>query len=143
MRFPHPAMLRVAARLPALFIPLAVAAGMALTPTSSSVVGLDTAHAAFAQQGRATWYGAEFAGRTTACGYVYSPYQLTAASNTLPCHTRATVTNLATGESVNVIVTDRGGFRYPNIMDLSWAAFSQIAHPDTGVISVAVTAAEE
>jgi rare lipoprotein A (peptidoglycan hydrolase) len=37
-----------------------------------------------------------------------------------------------------VQVTDRGGFRYPDIVDLSYAAFAQIADPSEGVIGVRV-----
>jgi rare lipoprotein A len=61
-----------------------------------------------------------------------------AASNSHPMGTRLRVVSLATGKSVIVRVTDTGAFRYPIVVDLSWAAFKQIANPDSGVVEVTV-----
>jgi rare lipoprotein A len=62
----------------------------------------------------------------------------TTAANVYPMGTWLRVTRLSTGKSIVVRVTDRGGFRYPDICDLSYAAFSQLADPATGVIGVKV-----
>jgi rare lipoprotein A len=51
---------------------------------------------------------------------------LTAAHPTLPLGTRATVTNLATGASVDVVVNDRGPYVYGRDIDLSRAAAEAI-----------------
>jgi rare lipoprotein A len=86
------------------------------------------------QSGLATWYGLD--GNVTACGTIYSRWDYTAASNTYPCGTVLTVMNDYTGDIVTVTVTDRGGFGYPIILDLSYAAFATIANPAQGVVSV-------
>lgn len=91
------------------------------------------------QYGVATWYGPGYEGQMTACGSIYRSAEFTAASNTLPCGTLATVTREDTGASVTVTITDRGAFRYPIIIDLSAAAFSTLAHQDDGVVPVVVT----
>jgi peptidoglycan lytic transglycosylase len=65
------------------------------------------------QRGRASWYGPEFAGRPTASGERFSPQALTAAHRSLPLGTRAWVTNLETGQQVEVTLNDRGPFADP------------------------------
>lgn len=91
------------------------------------------------QYGVATWYGPGFEGQITACGHLYDSSGFTAASNTLPCGSTITVTNQENGRSVRVTVTDRGAFQYPNIADLSIAAFRTLASTDQGVIPVMIT----
>ena len=89
--------------------------------------------------GVATWYGDGFQGQTMSNGYPFDMYDpSTTAANVYPMGTWLRVTRLSTGKSIVVRVTDRGGFRYPNICDLSYAAFSQLADPATGVIGVKV-----
>ena len=91
------------------------------------------------QTGLATWYGPDYDGNITACGQVYSSAEYTAASNTLPCGSVVTVTNLESGDAVTVVITDRGAFGYPIVVDLSLAAFSAIADPDDGAVRVAIS----
>jgi rare lipoprotein A len=89
--------------------------------------------------GIATWYGASFQGLTMANGSTYNMYNpTTTAANVYPLGTWLRVTRLTTGESIFVQVTDRGAFRYPDIVDLSYAAFSELANPSEGVIAVRV-----
>lgn len=89
--------------------------------------------------GVATWYGAYFHGRTMANGRVYNMWNPgTAAANIYPLGTRLRVTRVATGQSIVVTVTDRGAFRNPIIVDLSYAAFASLADPDEGVIRIIV-----
>src|SRR3712207_4148023 len=64
------------------------------------------AEAALYQSGQATWYGPGFEGRRTACGQTYHPGDYTAASNTLPCGSVVTVTNVESGDAVSVTITD-------------------------------------
>lgn len=97
------------------------------------------AEAAWLETGVATWYGPGFEGSPTACGQIYSSDAYTAASNTLPCGTIVTVTNLDSGDAVAVTITDRGAFRYPIVIDLSHAAFSAIGDTYHGVVNVAVS----
>ncbi len=90
------------------------------------------------QTGLATWYGPGFEGQMTKCGQVFHAVDLTASSNDLPCGTRIQVTDIDDGRSVVVTVDDTGGFQHPTILDLSEAAFSALASPDTGVLAVSV-----
>ena len=87
----------------------------------------------------ATWYGADFQGRHMRNGERYDLNDATTtAANIFPLGTWLRVTNLDNGASVEVRVTDTGAFRYPIVVDLSWAAFKKLAHPDRGVIEVLV-----
>lgn len=74
------------------------------------------------QVGQASWYDAPGAG-------------LTAAHPSLPFGTVVTVTNLANGMSVRVVINDRGPFG-GRIIDLSPEAFSAIATLGQGVCEV-------
>jgi len=89
--------------------------------------------------GVATWYGPGFQGRTMSNGEPYDMYNpTTTAANVYPLGTWLRVTRLANGRSIFVQVTDHGGFRYPDILDLSYAAFSQLGNPAEGVIAIRV-----
>jgi len=48
------------------------------------------------------------------------------------------VTRQVTGHSIIVTVTDHGAFSYPDLVDLSYAAFARLADPTTGVIGIQV-----
>src|SRR6266849_9583331 len=52
--------------------------------------------------GVASWYGQEFAGRTTANGEIFDPMLFTAAHRTLPFGTVVDVMNSKTGQTVRV-----------------------------------------
>ena len=56
--------------------------------------------------GIASWYGEEFAGRTTANGEIFDPLQFTAAHRTLPFGTVVDVTNPTTNQTVRVRIND-------------------------------------
>ena len=75
------------------------------------------------QTGNATWYDPPWSG-------------LTAAHPWLPFGTHVTVTDLATGRSVTVVIDDRGPFAPGRIIDLSPEAFSQLAPLGSGVLHV-------
>jgi uncharacterized protein YabE (DUF348 family) len=70
--------------------------------------------------------------------YYTSGTGLTAAHPWLPFGTVVTVTNLANGRSVKVVINDRGPFG-GRIIDLSPAAFSALAPLGAGVIQVTLT----
>jgi rare lipoprotein A len=92
--------------------------------------------------GIASWYGEEFAGRTTANGEIFDPLLLTAAHRTLPFGTIVDVKNPATGQSVRVRINDRGPFVGNRMIDLSFAAAQQIGliDPGSGQVDVTVVA---
>src|SRR5262245_46591175 len=72
--------------------------------------------------GIASWYGPGFHGNRTANGEIYDQNELTAAHRTLPLGSRAMVTNLTNGRSVEVRINDRGPFVDGRVIDLSYAA---------------------
>jgi hypothetical protein len=87
--------------------------------------------------GVATWYGEDFQGLPMANGEPFDMWDAaTAASNTHRLGTWLKVTRVATGKSIKVRVTDRGAFRAPILVDLSYAAFASLADPDDGVIRI-------
>src|SRR5258706_1088960 len=79
------------------------------------------------QEGVASWYGPGFHGRRTANGEIYNQYELTAAHPSLPLGTRAVVTNLDNGRSVEVRINDRGPYVDGRAIDLSYAAARTLA----------------
>ena len=93
-----------------------------------------------ALQGIASWYGEEFAGRTTANGEIFDPAQLTAAHRTLPFGTVLDITNRKTQQTVRVRVNDRGPFIGGRIIDLSYAAAQKIGliEPGIGEVDIAL-----
>jgi rare lipoprotein A len=88
--------------------------------------------------GLASYYGAEFTGKTTASGDTYDPTKMTAAHRTLPFGTRAVVTNLDNNRSVVVTITDRGPQKPDRIIDLSFNAAQELMMLPAGVTKVRV-----
>ncbi|MGW4501614.1 septal ring lytic transglycosylase RlpA family protein [Micromonospora sp. NPDC004336] len=75
-------------------------------------------------------------GQLTANGEYFDPSALTAAHKTLPFDTKVRVTNPANGKSVTVRINDRGPFIEGRCLDLSRAAFAEIASLDAGHVEV-------
>jgi rare lipoprotein A len=73
------------------------------------------------EEGVATWYTAA-KGRKAANGQLFSDHALTAAHRTLPMGSLLVVTNLQTGQSSPMRITDRGPFVEGRIIDLTIAA---------------------
>jgi hypothetical protein len=92
------------------------------------------------QIGTASWYGPGFHGRETASGETFNQHALTAAHRTLPLGTEAKVTNLATGQSVQVKINDRGPYVLGRHLDLSRAAATLIGLIQKGVAKVKIEA---
>jgi rare lipoprotein A len=90
------------------------------------------------QVGRASFYGTRHAGKLTASGTRFAPGKLTAASPSLPLGTRARVTNLRNGRSVDVTVTDRGPVVRHRILDVSLKAAERLGMRKAGVATVRV-----
>jgi rare lipoprotein A len=78
------------------------------------------------QVGEASFYGPGFHGRPTASGTRFNRHGLTAAHPTLPLGTRARVTNLESGQTVRVQITDRGPYAKGRDLDLSQAAAARV-----------------
>jgi len=80
----------------------------------------------YTESGIASWYGPSFHSRHTSNGEIYDMNSLTAAHRTLPFNSIVRVTNVSSGQSVVVRVTDRGPFVAGRVIDLSRAAAKQI-----------------
>jgi uncharacterized protein YabE (DUF348 family) len=76
--------------------------------------------------GQATWYDPPWSG-------------LTAASPWIPFGTHVTITDLATGRTVIVVIDDRGPFSPGRIIDLSPEAFSVLSPLGRGVLDVHIS----
>lgn len=76
----------------------------------------------FEEAGMASWYGAPYHNRRGSNGEVYNMHAMTAAHRTLPLGSIARITNVKTGQSAVVRITDRGPFVRGRIVDLSLAA---------------------
>lgn len=87
-------------------------------------------------EGHASWYGEKFHGQTSACGEPYNMYRFTAAHKTLPFHTIVRVVEKSTQKSVVVRITDRGPYVDDRIIDLSYAAASDLGLVQKGVTDV-------
>ena len=74
------------------------------------------------EEGLATWYTAPYAGRKSANGQVFDDDAMTAAHRTLPMGSLVVVTNLKTGQSSAMRITDRGPFIEGRMLDLTMAA---------------------
>jgi rare lipoprotein A len=91
------------------------------------------------QIGVASVYSKKLAGKKTASGKRFKPGALTAASRRLPLKSKAKVTNLETGKSTDVTITDRGPYKKDRVIDLSPAAADRIGiEPKKGVAPVEV-----
>ena len=92
----------------------------------------------FTETGSATWYYAH--GHTGSDGVLYEGAAPTAAHKTLPLGSTVRVTNLDTGESTFVRITDRGPFAKGRVLDLSEVAAKQIGMYRAGVARVRLEA---
>jgi rare lipoprotein A len=92
------------------------------------------------QIGDASWYGPAHDGKETASGETFDQKKLTAAHRTLPLGTKAVVTNLENGKSVEVTINDRGPYVKGRKIDLSHAAAQKIGMSKKGVAKVKIEA---
>jgi rare lipoprotein A len=97
------------------------------TPSASLPYADSPADAAFVAShrpvytinGTASWYGPPYNKRRGANGEIFDQDALTAANRTLPLNSLIEVTNLRTGRSAIMRVTDRGPFVPDRVLDLS------------------------
>jgi len=74
------------------------------------------------ETGMASWYGAPYHNRRSSNGEIYNMHAMTAAHRTLPLGSIVRVTNVKSGQSALVRITDRGPFVGGRILDVSYAA---------------------
>ena len=89
--------------------------------------------------GVASYYAKNYSGKT-ASGEKYDGTKFTAAHRTLPFGTRVVVTDVRTKRSVTVRVNDRGPFIKGRIIDLSYAAASEMRMQARGLAKVTAVA---
>lgn len=92
------------------------------------------------QVGEASFYGTGFHGKKTATGETFDQNDKTAAHPTLPLGTKATVTNLENGTSVDVKINDRGPYVKGRDIDLSKGAAKELGMTKDGVAPVKIEA---
>lgn len=90
----------------------------------------------FTETGLASWYGPPYHNRRASNGEIYNMNALTAAHRTVPLGSICRVTNVKTGSSTLVRITDRGPFIKGRIVDLSLAAAKKIGVWKAGVARV-------
>ena len=82
--------------------------------------------------GNVSWFGPEFYGHRTACGYAMTRELLGVAHRSLPCGTRITFRNPANGRTLTVPVVDRGPYVGARQWDLTGGACLALGHCYTG-----------
>ncbi len=90
------------------------------------------------QTGLASWYGPPYHNRRASNGEVYNMHAMTAAHRTFPLGSIVRVTNVKTGSTALVRITDRGPFIPGRIVDLSLAAARKLDVVQAGVVPVKV-----
>jgi rare lipoprotein A len=90
------------------------------------------------ETGRASWYGPPYHNRRGSNGEVYNMHAMTAAHRTLPLGSIVRVTNLKTGHTALVRITDRGPFIPGRVVDLSLAAARKLDVYLPGIAEVKV-----
>lgn len=86
--------------------------------------------------GLASWYTAPYKGRLAANGQVFDDNALTAAHRTLPMGSLIVVTNLQTGQSSAMRISDRGPFVNDRMIDLTIASAKAVGVYRSGVARV-------
>ncbi len=92
----------------------------------------------WSETGIASWYGAPYHNRRASNGEVYDMHAMTAAHRTLPLGTIVRVTDIKTGSSALVRITDRGPFIEGRIIDLSRSAAEKIGIVQRGTAEVRI-----
>lgn len=115
-----------------------------IAPTPAPPGGIDeddleyirTHRPLLSEEGLATWYTAPYKGRRAADGQVFRDDALTAADRTLPMGSLVVVTNLRTGQSSPMRITDRGPFVNDRLLDLSIASAKATGVYRAGLVRV-------
>jgi rare lipoprotein A len=90
------------------------------------------------ETGLASWYGPPYHNRRGSNGEVYNMHAMTAAHRTYPLGSIVRVTNVKTGHTALVRITDRGPFISGRVLDLSLAAARKVDVWQPGVAEVKV-----
>lgn len=141
----HPKQAQVVPPAPPPETAVSADSGAAPPPASDSSVGHSSAlkipiHATplATETGLASWYGPPYHNRRGSNGEIYNMNAMTAAHRTLPLGSIVRVTNVKTGDSALVRITDRGPFVRGRVIDLSLAAARKLDVWKPGVAEVKV-----
>ena len=100
---------------------------------------VDSHRPIYTETGIASWYGPLYNHHQAADGSVYHQNELSAAHRTLPLGSIVKVTNLRTGQSAIMRITDRGPFIPGRIIDLSAASARAVGLYREGIGRVRVS----
>ena len=136
----------VAVAAPPVLAPAPPSVGPVAAPALPSLIADSSADEAFVashpviyrEEGLASWYGPPYDKRRGANGEIFDKNALTAAHRTLPMNSLLKVTNLSSGQSVVLRITDRGPFVPDRMLDLSLASAKAIGVWRPGVARVRV-----
>ena len=94
----------------------------------------------YTEQGMASWYGPNYHAHRGANGQIYDQNGISAAHRTLPMGSLIRVTNLQTGQSAIMRITDRGPFVPDRMIDLSIGAAKAVGvwRPGTAMVKIEV-----
>jgi rare lipoprotein A len=106
------------------------------SPSDALLVAKGTA--VYSEVGKASWYGPPYNRRRGANGQIYDQEAMTAAHRTLPMNSLLMVTNLQTGQSAIMRVTDRGPFVPDRVLDLSLASARAVGVYQPGTAQVRI-----
>lgn len=97
----------------------------------------------YTETGTASWYGPPYHNRRGANGQIFDQNAMSAAHRTLPMGSLIRVTNLQTGQSAVMRITDRGPFVPDRVLDLSVASAKVVGvwRPGTARVRIDVYAA--
>lgn len=123
--------------LPAL--PAAHAQGAYVPPVTAGAAPGPNDVSGLRREGLAAYFAKELHGRRTFSGEKCDMWDLTCAHPTLPMDSMVRVTNPATNQMCDVRVTDRGPFRSTRIIDVSYAAATELGMLADGSCPVFIT----
>ncbi len=97
----------------------------------------------YSEVGTASWYGPPYHNHRGANGQVFDQNAMTAAHRMLPMNSLIRVTNVQTGQSAVMRITDRGPFVPNRVLDLSMASAKLVGvwRPGTAQVRIDVFAA--
>ena len=119
------------------------AAGVAAADSPADLEFVRTHQPIWTQTGVSSWYGPPYDKHRGANGEIYDQTMLSAAHRELPMGSLLRVTNVRTGQSSVMRVTDRGPFVPGRVLDLSLASAKAIGVwvPGTATVRIEVFAA--
>jgi rare lipoprotein A len=110
------------------------------SPNPPASAGVESRTPIYSEVGMASWYGPPYNRRRGANGEVYDQNAVSAAHRTLPMGSLIRVTNLQTGQSAMMRITDRGPFVPDRVIDLSMGAAKAVGvwRPGTARVRIDV-----